>query len=765
MSLFSRFRNAPNGSTPVNPPQPAPPTPAPPVSQEAASRTVREEETLRSAIAAGDLHAVAKLVIEGSSTKIRQSAAEAIEDLDQIRALLRTAHNDKNVHKILARKRDALLDAEREREKIQTEISGVMAALERHSHRPFDPLFTPTLEQLELRWRAVQAQATQETALAIQQAIDRSREVIAEHFRKAEAKAAREVAAANEAAAAQAQRHEHDEAAARAAAEQAQAQEERRKAHAAKLAAETHALQQITGLVRKAHSALATGSSKSAAGMRRAIEEKLASVPHLPAHLAKQLKQLDAKLEELKDWKSFSVAPKRVDLIERMEALIGADMHPTALVGQIKDLQEQWRTLNKGAGETDDAQWQLFHDAAQKAFEPCRAYYEQQDRIKEENLRQRGVLFERLSAFEQRQNWEDPDWRTVITAVREAKQLWRDHVPIDPTANEELQRRFNELTHSLHVRIDAEYAKNVKQKQSLIERARGLVNSSDVRAAIDEVKRLQEKWKAIGPVPREEDHRLWDEFRQQCDAIFLKRQEERATTIAQLESNKSQAGTLCEQVERIAELSDRELLEGAKRIPELRAAFDAIEDLPKSHARQLRDRFDRALERCRKSVARQQAEDAERGWTELFDAANQVRAYRLALIRQFEGTEMDSLKQRAENSLATLAHSPKRAIEALRTSMTQIPNNDLATNELALKTLCIRAEILTETPTPESDQSLRREYQVKRLMQSMGQGLKVAEGELDSIAIDWLGANPVDEATYLQLLERLMACRKRALRS
>src|SRR5688500_2813223 len=405
MSLFSRFRKAPPPSVPEKPRensmQPAAPKAPAPAGPDPALLAAQEEKALQAAIASGDTAAVAKLVTEGSSTKIRQAAAEAIEDPAQIRQLIRDARGgkDKSVYKILTRKRDALLAHEREIEHLRAEANATAAALERHSHRHFDPLFTPTLEQLESRWSAVSAHAEPEVVEATRQAIDRAREVVAQHLRQIAVEAARELAAANAAALAEKQREQEEKAAAAAAAERAHLQEEERKAKAEKLEAEAHALRQIGGVTRKALGALAAGRRKTAAGLRRAIEEKLPGAPPLPAHLANQLKQLDAKLQELKDWKSFSVAPKRAELIERMEALIGATMHPSALAGQIKDLQEHWRTLSKGAGEEVEADWQRFHEAAQKAYQPCREFFAAQDEIKQENLRQRAALFERLAAF------------------------------------------------------------------------------------------------------------------------------------------------------------------------------------------------------------------------------------------------------------------------------------------------------------------------------------------------------------------------------
>jgi hypothetical protein len=763
MSLFSRFRKAPPSSAPEEQSESIVASSSAPRPPDTASFAAQEEETLKAAIAARDSQIVNRLVIEGGSTKIRQLAAEAIDDAEQIRRLIKSARggNDKSVYKILARKRDALLAHEREAEELQSEISAVSAAIERHSRRPYDPLFTPSLEQLDNRWKVVAASAAPDIAQATQQAIGRSREVIAQHLREVAAKAARELVAANEAAAAQQQREQEEAAAELAAAERARILEEQRKAQAERRDVQAHALKQIGGLLRKAHGALAAGSSRTAAGLRRVIDEKLTTAPPLPRHLVNQLKQLDANLEELKDWRTFSVAPKRTELIERMESLIGATLHPTALAGHIKDLQEQWRTLSKGAGEDIESEWQRFHAAAQKAFQPCREYFEAQDRIKQENLRQRGIVFERLLAFEGRQNWEEADWRTVITAVREAKQLWRQHAPVDPPAGAPLQSKFNELTAALQSRIDAEYARNVKQKKSLIERAHALLASSDSRTAIDEMKRLQEKWKSVGPLPRDEDRTLWEAFRQQCDAVFQKRQQEFANHTAQLETNRSQASGLCEELEKIAALSDRELIENAKKLPELRLAFDAIEELPRANARQLQERFERAFERCRRAVAEQHARAAERGWMDLLDAANYVRAYRLSLARHADAAELHELKQQAEEHLANAAKLPKRGLEALRNAFAQQGSSDLVANELALRTLCIRAEILTDTPTPAADQPLRREYQVHRLMQNMGQGNKPEEGELDTLVIEWLGVGPTEEATYIQLVERLKECRAR----
>ncbi|MDE0856909.1 MAG: hypothetical protein OSA97_21035, partial [Nevskia sp.] len=104
---------------------------------------------------------------------------------------------------------------------------------------------------------------------------------------------------------------------------------------------------------------------------------------------------------------------------------------------------------------------------------------------------------------------------------------------------------------------------------------------------------------------------------------------------------------------------------------------------------------------------------------------------------------------------------PKGGLDAVKKALAGEPAADLAANELALKMLCIRAEILTEMPTPAEDQPLRRQYQLQRLAQSMGQRLRADETQLDALAIEWVSVGPVEDAAYQPLSQRFRRCRER----
>jgi hypothetical protein len=728
-----------------------------------------EEQLLTTVLAAHDSAAVARFVVEGSSTRVRQMAAQAIEEPDLLRRLVKDTRGgkDKTVYRILRQKCDALLAQERETRQIEEAIEARCGSLERHSKRHYDELFTPTLDLFEADWKKLEPRATDRTIARAQHAIARGREVIARHRDKLAAQDAQAAAAAQAAAQAEQERALHQQAealaaeadAAQRAAEAAQRESEE-EAREEQQAARAHAMGQLSSLMRKAGAALRDGSTARAAGLRRAIDEKVQDFPALPAHLTSQLQQLDARLNELKDWKDYAAAPKRAQLIEAMKALVGSQDDPEELAVEIRRLQADWKTISKGVSADTESDWQQFHQAAQSAYEPCRKHFEALAQQRQQNLERRLALVARLSAFETEHDWEHADWRLVALALRESRQEWRSHSPVDRAAGRVAQEEFNVIVQRLQERLRGEHEKNIAEKRSLIARAQQALASEDSRKAIEDVKNLQQRWKAAGLVPREEDARMWEEFRQHCDAVFQKRQQEHAQYCANLEVNKTKAIALCEDVERIAALAGQELSEGVKELPRLQEEFRTVGELPNTHARDLQKRLERALDKCESSIARERAQSDQRSWRDLFEAANQVRAYRLAVAENKDVGEIDAVRNAVEQYIAAVPQWPKGGLTAVKAALARPGADDIVANEAALRILCIRAEILAGKPTPQSDQALRREYQMKRLVQGMGRGSSADADDLGKVLLEWVAVGASRPDVYQELRARLATCQR-----
>ncbi|MCT1460403.1 DUF349 domain-containing protein, partial [Aestuariimicrobium sp. p3-SID1156] len=55
---------------------------------------------------------------------------------------------------------------------------------------------------------------------------------------------------------------------------------------------------------------------------------------------------------------------------------------------------------------------------------------------------------------------------------------------------------------------------NKAAKERLVSQAESLANSSDLRSASDQMRKLGDEWKRIGPCEKADNDRLWSRFNQ-----------------------------------------------------------------------------------------------------------------------------------------------------------------------------------------------------------------------------------------------------------
>ncbi len=763
----------------VQAPAPPPPVPAPPPMPAAPATPAvdpAEHEQLLRVIASGavDPAELARLAVDGPTTRVRQAAATAIDDPGLWHELLpRLRGKDKAVYKLIKGRTDALLARQREVEQAAQEAAALCASIEKHATRTHDALYGPTLSSLTARWQALPAIVDAEVARRSQEALQRCAGVITAHQTELARLAAEREADEAQARAQEAEMQARQQAAAEQAAAAASAQaaaEEARAAEAQALAdrqaADAQAQGEIVSLIRLSGAALQRGDTRKAARFRQSIEATLPAAASLPPHIARSLEQLDARLNELRQWKDYVAAPKRIELIEEMEALIGSDEQPEALAEHIRALRQEWRTINKGLAIDAAAEGERFEQAYQAAFKPCQAYFTEQAAVRRGNLDARKQVLERVLAFEAGLDTEQPDHPLIARVLREAPQEWRNHAPVDRDAGRPVETEFHRALDRLRARINAWHARNTADKQSLVERARQLATAGDSAQAIDEVKRLHAQWQATGPVPHPQSQALWDEFRGLCNGVYERRQQEFAQQSATLESAKAQAVALCGQIEQASDAAPPDRNAGQAKLGEWRAAFDAIGDLPRADARGLRDRFQRAVSRYEAVLAGQDQRDADAAESNVRAAALHVRAYQRAVMLGAADEQRAALRNAAEAFIAGVPRWPsKGSVQAIRQALARADSTgfagliaDDAAREQALRKLCIRAEILSSTETPPADADLRREYEMQLLRQGLGQARQVDDRDWEAMRLEWLGIGAVAPEVHDDLERRFARC-------
>jgi hypothetical protein len=141
------------------------------------------------------------------------------------------------------------------------------------------------------------------------------------------------------------------------------------------------------------------------------------------------------------------------------------------------------------------------------------------------------------------------EWKALGGAPREKADL--------------LWGRFKELGDKVHERalhgfavLDSERVANLEKKRELIARAEAAADSTDWRATADLFKQLQEDWKAIGPVPKDDADAVWQQFRAPCDRFFAARKVVLGELETERVANLARLVALCERAELLKSSSD-----------------------------------------------------------------------------------------------------------------------------------------------------------------------------------------------------------------
>ena len=222
---------------------------------------------------------------------------------------------------------------------------------------------------------------------------------------------------------------------------------------------------------------------------------------------------------------------------------------------------------------------------------------EEQEQIKQENLRKKQEIIERIKEL-----GADPE--TADKGYEEVKTLqaaWKEIKLVPAEAATELWK-----TYHLHVeqfydqlRLNHEFRaydfkKNLEAKTHLCEAAEKLAEVEDPVSAFHQLQKLHQEFREIGPVSKELREEIWNRFKEASTVVNKRHQAHFEALKAREEENLVQKTALCERVEAIdvAALNNNAAWEEAtKTILETQTEWKGIGFTPKKMNAKIFERF------------------------------------------------------------------------------------------------------------------------------------------------------------------------------
>ncbi|HEX5360289.1 MAG TPA: DUF349 domain-containing protein [Fluviicoccus sp.] len=422
-------------------------------------------------------------------------------------------------------------------------------------------------------------------------------------------------------------------------------------------------------------------------------------------NLAKSLKVKSARLQELgdevyklKDWAKFAILPKKEALVARMTALVSEECTDAAARQDlIKSIQAEWSELGKMNTEAERALWKQFQELGQQAWEPVQRYLDEQKGREDANAERREALCQELQEYLDNMP-SDVNWQRHVAILRTAREEWQRHHPVSAKVHKALQAKFSKVINALEEKLQTEYQQQEKRKTALISQAAALIDQEDIRAACETAKQLQQAWKDTGSCGHARDQKLWEEFRDHCDALFARREEAKTQQKTELQDMVDQASKLLDQIEDVL-VTDN----GGEVASALIEAFDSLSlNVPRDQQLALRERL--ASIRARIEVERQSAlkSDFREDVKKLPRLMEACQAAEEAVFAE-EAAEKYQAPWLPERAPASFAEELEKRWAHLPRTRELEPGQQLT----LFNQHCLLLEILLDLPSPAEEQDLR----------------------------------------------------------
>lgn len=287
---------------------------------------------------------------------------------------------------------------------------------------------------------------------------------------------------------------------------------------------------------------------------------------------------------ELRDYDfKKNLAEKQALLDEAVKLADEQDV--IAAFRRLQSLHDKWRLTGPVAKELREEIWGKFKDASAVVNKRYQEYFEERKAREQESEAAKTALCEKVEAIDVTTITTYSGWDAATRSVLEAQEEWKKVAPLPRKLNNQLFARFREACDrffsakaEFFQRTKDELAENLRKKTALAERAEALSESSDWRKATDELVKLQQEWKGIGPVAKKQSDAIWRRFHDACDRFFDRKKEatgsQRATELANLKAKQE----LIERLRQITAEMPRE--EAIARLKEVQAEWPAIGHVP-----------------------------------------------------------------------------------------------------------------------------------------------------------------------------------------
>lgn len=338
----------------------------------------------------------------------------------------------------------------------------------------------------------------------------------------------------------------------------------------------------------------------------KAIQEEWKSIGPVPNSQNRSLwASYNALMDRFYDNRSIYFELKELDRKKNLESKIELCEKAEALK-EVKDLKEAIKSLNelheefKHIGpvprEEQENLWQRFKAASDAVYDRRKEYYESQKEVFQKNQVEKEALIKQLEGYSDFKAERIKDWNTKTKEILEIQKSWEKIGPVPKEAGKEINKSFwsafKQFFHNKNLffkELDEIRATNQAKAEDLIVKAEELMNNTDWQNTANQLVKLQQDWKRLGPTPEKSRDALYKKFKAACDTFFDNRRNANKQNNAEFESNLVEKQNIIKVIESAKAASEDNLTE-------LVGKFNDVGFVPRKNMKEIQAKFKAAID-------------------------------------------------------------------------------------------------------------------------------------------------------------------------
>jgi hypothetical protein len=280
-------------------------------------------------------------------------------------------------------------------------------------------------------------------------------------------------------------------------------------------------------------------------------------------HLLEKYREKKTDYNKIQESEKYENLKKKYDIIDKIKELVNREESINKTFHEFRSLQNEWHTVGVVPQTSLKDLWENYHHYVEIFYDYIKINKELRDLDLKKNLELKVLLCEKAEGL-----LLEPNPVNAFRLLQDFHNQWREIGPVPQESKNDIWERFKEATSQINKRHHEyfekqkdEQRKNLDAKIALCEEVEAvnlleMKNFKDFDERAYKVVELQKMWRTLGFAPKKQNNKVYQRFRDACDAFFEKKRGFYADN-KEIQLNNLQLKTeLCLQAETLQESTD-----------------------------------------------------------------------------------------------------------------------------------------------------------------------------------------------------------------